>query len=105
VEGVTGKFGAGGQNRIDYKTWDVNKALVFEITTSVRNGPVTAIEIGRVTSSLAADPLACRFCLAARSSGGVLRSAGVRFAGLLRGYFQDQNLALLRSGWRVTRHP
>lgn len=48
---ITAKFGAGGQNRIDYKTWDVHKASLFEITTTVRNDPVTAIEIARVNSS------------------------------------------------------
>jgi hypothetical protein len=42
---ITVKFGAGGQNRIDYKTWDVYKASVFDISTTVRGDTVTAIEI------------------------------------------------------------
>lgn len=48
---ITVKFVGGGQNRIDYKTWDLNKASAFEISTSVRNDPVAAIEIVRVPES------------------------------------------------------
>jgi hypothetical protein len=48
---ITIKFGAGGQHRIDYKTWDVNKASAFEVSTSVRNDRVSAIEIVRVPES------------------------------------------------------
>jgi hypothetical protein len=42
---VTVKFAAGGQNRIDYKTWDVHKTPVYEVSTTVRNDSVSAIEI------------------------------------------------------------
>jgi hypothetical protein len=42
---ITVRFGAGGQNQIDYKTWDVYKASTFEITTTVRNDTVASIEI------------------------------------------------------------
>lgn len=49
---ITAKFGSGGQSRIDYKTWDVNKTSEFEIVTSVRNDPVASIELVRVESSL-----------------------------------------------------
>jgi hypothetical protein len=48
---ITVKFGAGGQNKIDYKTWDVNKTSLFEVSTSVRNDSVTGIEITPVPSS------------------------------------------------------
>lgn len=42
---ITVNFGAAGQNRIDYKTWDVHKTPQFEISTSVPNDTVTSIEI------------------------------------------------------------
>ena len=42
---VTVKFAAGGQSRIDYKTWDVHKTTVYEVSTTVRNDSVSAIEI------------------------------------------------------------
>lgn len=41
---ITVKFEAGGQNQIDYKTWDVYKASTFEITTTVRNDTIASIE-------------------------------------------------------------
>lgn len=43
---VTVKFAAGGQNRIDYKTWDVHKTPVYEVSTTVRNDSVSAAWAG-----------------------------------------------------------
>jgi hypothetical protein len=48
---ITAKFASGGQSRIDYKTWDVNKASEFEIITSVRNDAVTSLGLVRVETS------------------------------------------------------
>jgi hypothetical protein len=42
---VTVKFGQKGENRIDYKTWDVHKTSDYRITTSVSNDSVESIEI------------------------------------------------------------
>ena len=47
---VTAKFASGGQTRIDYKTWDLNKISDHEITTSVPNDSVNSIEIVSVGS-------------------------------------------------------
>jgi len=42
---ITVKFSGGCKNRIDYKTWDVHKTPVYEVSTTVRNDSVSAIEI------------------------------------------------------------
>jgi hypothetical protein len=42
---VTVKFSAGGQYRIDYKTFDLHKTSAYDITSSVANDSVSAIEI------------------------------------------------------------
>jgi hypothetical protein len=42
---VTVKFSAGGQHRIDYKTFDVHKTSNYEITSFASNDSVSAIEI------------------------------------------------------------
>ena len=41
---ITVKFSGGCKNRIDYKTWDVHKTPLYEVSTTVRNDSVSAIE-------------------------------------------------------------
>jgi hypothetical protein len=42
---ITVKFSKGDMTRIDYKTWDVHKASVHELTTMNMNDQVETIEI------------------------------------------------------------
>jgi hypothetical protein len=45
------KFRAGGQNRIEYKTWDVHKTSDYEISTIARGDSIDGVQIIRVPES------------------------------------------------------
>lgn len=45
------KFRAGGQNRIEYKTWDIYKTSDYEISTVTRGDSIDGIQIIRVPES------------------------------------------------------
>jgi len=48
---VTVKFSKGGENKIDYKTWDVHKLSVHEIAAMNKDDQVKAIEIVSVDTA------------------------------------------------------